>query len=356
MLLVIVAGCDDQQSTPQEEFIKVGVVGPLTGEAASFGESMMAGVTLAANEINAAGGINGKKIKIYAEDTKCSSKSVSSTRKLVTLDKIDVLLGPACSSAAEPMLPILVENNVPTIIVTASAAHLTDMGDNIFRVYPSDSLQGKEAADFVYSFIGEKAAIISVENSWGEGLHKVFKEEFEGEIVYESRVPPDEADFKTELAKVINSEADVLYLPVYPSNAVAAFKQIEELGLDIPIVGGDIFDAEEVVTSGYGDGVVYTMAKIDSSEEFKSRLRTVKGYENLQPVFSGPTGYDAMYVMASAIGKAGLDKDAIIDALYETDYEGVSNSVITFDSQGDLEEVEFEYFEIKNKEAVPFMG
>ena len=343
----------------QEEFIKVGVLLPLSGEAASWGKNALAGIELAVKEINEKGGINGKPVKLFVEDTKCSSDSVSAIQKLINIDKVDIILGPICSAAAGPALPIARDNNVPVIIVAASAPHLTKIGNNIFRVYPSDAFQGKFIAEFIYNKLGKKkVAIIYVKNDWGEGIKNVFTKRFEelgGEVVYVSGVLQTETDFRTELIKVKDSGVDTLFLPVYMKNGVAALKQIKEMGLNITVIGGDSFAGEEVVKSGYADGVIFTVGKINLPEEFKAKIKSLPGYEDLSVSIAAPLGYDAMKVAALAIQKAGsTEKEAVINALYQLSYNGVSNPTIEFDENGDLKSAIFEVMIIRNKEAVPY--
>jgi branched-chain amino acid transport system substrate-binding protein len=341
-----------------KEPIKIGYIGALSGEAASWGQNGLAGITLAVKEINDKGGINGRKVEIIAEDDKCSAEGVSAMNKLVNVDKVIGILGPICSASAGPSLPIAQNSGVPVVILIASAPHLTEIGDYIFRVYPSDAFQGQVGADFIFNKLGKKkVAIVYVKNDWGEGIKEVFKtrfKELKGEIVYEGGVLQDQKDFRIEITKVKSSGADALYLPVYPANAVSALKQIKEMGLKIPVVDGDAFDGEEVVKSGYADGAIYTVAKVNIPEDFKVKIKSLPGFENLQISIVAPFGYDAAKVMFLAIEKAGVDRQAIKEALKTTSYQGISNPLIEFDENGDLKNPAFEVKIIKNKQSVPY--
>jgi branched-chain amino acid transport system substrate-binding protein len=340
-----------------KEPIKIGVLAPLTGEAASFGQNSLAGVNLAVKEINDQGGINGRKVEIVAEDDKCSAEGVNAMNKLINVDKVIGIIGPVCSASGGPSLPIAQNSGVPAII-TASAPHLTKIGDYIFRVYPSDAFQGKVAAEFMFNKLGKKkVAIVYVKNDWGEGIKEVFKSRFKelgGEIVYEGGVVQDQKDFRTEITKVKSSGVEALYFPVYPANGISAFKQFKEMALNIPVVGGDAFDGEEVIKSDYSDGIIYTVAKINIPEDFKVKINSLPGFENLQVNMMAPLGYDSAKVLFLAIEKAGVDRQKIKEILKTTSYQGISNPLIEFDENGDLKNPAFEVKIIKNKQSAPY--
>lgn len=362
--LLVVAGCTSTPTGnvtgPKKEDIKIGLLLPLTGEAASWGQNALAGITLATNKVNAKGGINGQKIKLIAEDDGCSPDSVSAIQKLINVDQVTAILGPICSAAAGPAVPIAQQNGVPTVMVAASAPDLTKTGDFIFRVYPSDAFQGKEGAEFIFNKLGNKeVAVVYVQNDWGEGIKNVFIQHFEslgGKVVYEAGVTQAATDLRTELTKIENSGAEVLYFPVYPNNGLAGFKAAKEMGLDLTIVGADAFAGEEVVQSGFGDGVIYSVPKIEGPDSFNAQINSVPGFADLQISIAAPLGYDAAGVMFSAIQKAGTDRAAIKSALQQTSYPGVSTELIEFDSIGDLKSAIYEFNTIQNKESVPYRG
>ena len=339
----------------EKETIKIGVILPLTGEAASAGENSLAGIVLAVKEVNDKGGILGRKIELIIEDDKCSSEGVNAMNKLINIDKVVAVLGPACSASGGPALPIVQENKIPAVI-TASAPHLTKIGDYIFRVYPSDTFQGEFAAEYIFNELEKKkVAVIYVKNDWGQGLRDVFVQKFKelgGEIISDDAVTQETKDFRTQLTKIKSSEAEILYFPVYPANGIAAFKQIKELGFDIPVIGADSFSWEEVIKSDYGDGILFTLAKFDTPEDFKSKINSLSGYENLEVMYAAPLYYDAAKVMLEAIEKAGkLDKQSIRDALARTSYKGVSLPLIEFDDNGDIKTAVYEVQIIRDKKS-----
>ncbi len=364
VLAMVLAGCAQAGAGPQggaaaQAPIKIGSIQPMTGEAASWGVNGVAGARLAVDEINAAGGVLGRQLELVAEDDKCSSEGVTAITKLINVDQVDALIGPDCSASGAPALPIAQKAGVPVVIVAASNPDLTKIGDYIFRAYPSDAVQGKVGAEFVYNTLGKrKAAVVNVNDAWGQGLSKVFVQRFKelgGEVVYADSVDKDARDLKTQLTKAKNSGAEALYFPLRPAGGVVGFQQAKELGLSIPIVGGDFFDSDEVVNNPASEGILYTVPKVDTPDAFSRKLKAVPGNENLSVFMTAAIAYDAVQVLAQAMERAGsADKAAVKEALKGTRYNGVSNSIIEFDPQGDLKNALMDVRVIHGGKAEPY--
>jgi branched-chain amino acid transport system substrate-binding protein len=361
VVVIVIAGiwygASKKQISTTREPIKIGVILPLNGSVAYLGQNALAGITLGLNEVNEKGGINGRKVEIVIEDDKCvSADGVNAVNKLINVNKVIGILGPICSSVGGAALPIAQNSGVPVVIIGASAPHLTKIGDYIFRVYPSDAFQGRVAANFIFNKLSKKkVAIVYVKNDWGEGIKEVFKTKFKelgGEVVYEDGLLQDQKDFKTEITKVKSSGAEGLYLLVYPNVGIIFIKQMKEMNLSIPVVGPTVFGEEAFTKSEISEGVFHTAPKVNIPEGFKSKIKSLPGFENLQISIAAPLGYDAAKVMFLAIEKAGLDKQKIKEALKTTSYQGVSNPLIEFDENGDLKNPVFEVKIIKNKESV----
>ncbi len=331
-----------ENNTPEStDPIKVGLSLPLTGEAASYGDAMLGGAELAIKEINDGGGVNGRLLELVLEDDQCGPSGAESYNKLVNIDKVHVIVGPLCSAAAGPALPIAQEAKIPTLVL-GSAPALTATGDYVFRNYPSDSFQGKFAAEYIYNTLGKrKASVIYVKNDWGQGLHDVFSARFEelgGEVVHAESVLQDATDLRTQLTKAKSAEPDVLYVPLYPQGGVAGLKQIKEIGLDVTVVGGDAFDTNEISDLEAANGVIYTIAKTDLPEGFKNNVKEVSGKD--ANTFS-PFVYDAINIFAKVMREVGTDQAAIRDALVTVSHKGIAVPMIEFDQQGDLKAVDF---------------
>lgn len=349
VIAVVLVGYNILQAPTTEEPIKIGLSSPMTGEAASLGEAFAGGAQLAVKEINDAGGVNGRKLELVVEDDQCSSKGVNAITKLVEIDKVTVIIGPLCSAAAGPGLPVAQKAGVPVIVV-GSAPHLTKIGDYIFRDYPSDAFQGKFAAEYIFSTLGKKrAAVIYTNNDWGSGIRGVFVERFRqlgGTVVSDEGIAQDIKDLRTVIVKAKNENPDLIYFPAYPANGVAGLKQMKDLGVKVPIIGGDGFESEEIWSVPEAEGLLYTVAKTDNPEEFQKRVKDVTGKDSNAYT---PYSYDAVKLFAKIIARVGTDRKAVRDALSQTVYEeSVSVPVIEFDENGDLKEGVFEVKIVKN--------
>lgn len=338
-----------QESMIPDGPVKIGISAPLTGEAASFGDGMKAGAELALKEINEAGGINGHELKLIFEDDKCNNKDgVNALTKLATVDKVSAIIGPLCSAAAGAGLPAVQRAGIPDIVF-GSAPHLPSIGNYIFRIYPSDNFQGKFAAEYAYNTLGKrKAAILYVVNDWGQGLQEVFSKRFKelgGEVVFNEGVTQSANDLRTPITKLKTTEPDFIYFPAYPAVGAVGIKQFKDLNITVPIFGGDAFDTDEIIKTGYSDGVTYTRAVIGNPDEFKAQIEANNGVSNI----GTPITYDALHIYADIIAKVGTNPEKIQEELVKLNYtEGISSPVINFDENGDLKQGVFEVMEIQN--------
>ena len=238
---LMIAGCDGKTETVTGEVIqdkaptaiKIGVSLPLTGEGASLGTGVKDGIDLAVKEINDAGGVDGRKISIIYEDDKCAKDGATTITKLTSIDDVDAIIGPLCSAAGGPGLPIAQQSGTPAVIF-ASAPHLTQIGDYIFRIYPSDAFAGRFNAEYAYETLGKQtAAIVYVKNDYGQGLHDTFKQrytELGGRILVDEGVAQDDTDLRTTATKVAAAKPGVLFTPMYPANGLILMKQPRKPG------------------------------------------------------------------------------------------------------------------------------
>lgn len=341
-------------STNRNDVIKLGVSFPLTGEAASIGIGAKAGIDLALKEINDQGGINGKLIEVIYEDDTCSKQGINALTKLASIDKVDAIIGPICSSAAGPGLPIAQQYRIPSLII-ATDPSLTDIGDYIFRIYPSDSFAGNFVAHYLFDNLGKKkVAVFYVDNSWGQNLRNVFVkryQEFGGEIVFDESITNEAIDVKTQIEKIKLSRAEYVYTPLYPKVGIVFAKQAQELGISIPVIGGDTWETPEFVTSGYTNGLFYTTGKLNNPESFKMKIRNDFGVE---PNSITPIAYDSVNILVKIWREVGTDKEDVRGLLTQLEYEGISNPLISFDEKGDLKYADYVVMRIKDDHATRF--
>ncbi len=221
LIAIIITGCTTTSNVVKETKqrpIKIGLFAPLTGSAASWGQNVLAGAQLAVNEVNSQGGINGRKVILIAEDDKCSVEGATAVKKLIEYDRVDAIVGSVCSAAAEPAVPIAQQEKIPVVLTIASAPELTINRDYIFRNYPSNNYFGKAIAEYSYNILEKrKAAVLYSQNSYGTSIKDVFVKEFKkagGEVVFIQGINDNQKDFKTEIAKIKNPDADFLYIPI----------------------------------------------------------------------------------------------------------------------------------------------
>ncbi|MCS7201041.1 MAG: ABC transporter substrate-binding protein [Patescibacteria group bacterium] len=352
--LIYFLSSQKQQTIQIQEPIRIAFLGPLSGEVASWGQSGLAGAKLAVEEINYGGGVDGRKIELIVEDDFCSKDGINAWQKIVNVDKPVAIVGPVCSSVGGPALPIAQSAGIPVVITGASAPHLTKIGDYIFRIYPSDSFQGKFTAEYVFNKLGKrKVAVVYVKNDWGQGVRDVFVARFKelgGEIVFDEGVTQEEKDFRGLITKLKISSPEIVYLPLYPAGAVSFIKQLKEAGTNITMLGADALEAQEVIENEIADGVMYVVAKINNPEEFRVKVSSYAP-AGLEINFMAPAYYDAIRILAEAIKVAGTDRTRIKEALKTIKYNGISNPAIEFDENGDIKSASYDVKIIRNKKV-----
>ncbi len=342
LMATLFVSCSKSESSSEE--IKVGFVGPLTGDYANYGTLCKQSVEMAIEEINAKGGVSGKQIKLYAEDSEGDSqKALAATEKLSSSDKVCAIIGPILTGETFSVAERVQQEGL--VIITPSASHkdITAIGDYIWRTTPSDGLQGVVAGKYWSQVLGyKKLAVLYAKNDYSQGLYESMAESFKeegGEIVATETFMVGDKDFKTQLTKLKNTDAEAIYIPDYTTEMAQILEQASQLQVNKPFLSGDGFLSEEIYTLAgqYTDGVVYTASaqveESNSAKEFKEKYTAKYG---VGPDSFATNAYDATYILASVIEKVGTDRKAIKEGMKEVkDFVGV-NGVINFDEQGDL--------------------
>ena len=337
--------------------IKVGFVGPLTGDTASIGTIARSAAELAAEEINAEGGINGRQLQMIYEDGQCSTQAGSNAgNKLINADKVTAIIGGACSTETAAFAPSAMQNKIVVIAYCSSAPSLSSTGAYFFRDYPSDAYQGKFAAEYAYNTLGaRKVAVVYHISDWGTGIRDVFEKHFRelgGEIVADEGTQQTDRDYRTALSKIKAAGPDLIYAPLYAEGGTVMLKQAKEIGLAIKFLGGDAWGdlklQKDIATLG-GD-VRYIESEVPESDTFKAKL-TAKTGGNTVPLCA-PQTYDAVKILANALKEAGTDPDKLAAAVRSTKYDGVSGHV-EFDRNGDKTEATYVVKKIAGGTAAP---
>jgi branched-chain amino acid transport system substrate-binding protein len=334
------------QTRKEEKEIKIGVIAALTGDAAIYGVPAVQGIELAAEEINARGGINGKKIKLIIEDSKCNPQfGVNAANKLISKDKVKVIIGGICSSVTMAVAPIANKNKVILFSPQSAAPQIRYAGDFIFRNWPSSDIEGKIAAELAHNKLKlRKAAIVFINNDYGIGVKTSFINEFQkigGNVVLEEGIDEGTTDFRTILAKIKNSNPEFIYLATYLKEGSKFLIQAKEIGLNISILAPDALCNEELIklAGKAAEGIIVTTFAYNpesSQENIKRFVNSYKEKFGIIPNNYAAHGYDALMIIAQAISKVGYNAEKIRDYLYQLkDYPGVSGNT-SFDEYGDV--------------------
>lgn len=367
IVLVLIVIClwytfGNKSATPATETgpIKIGFLGPLTGDMATVGQNNKAAVEVAVDAVNKAGGINGRQIEMVWEDGKCDGASgASAAQKLVNVDKVVAIIGGGCSAESIPAAPIIESGKVVAISPLSSNPALTSAGDYIFRDYPSDSFQGAKAAEFAINKLGaKKLAILACQSDWCNGLAKVFADKAKtlgGEIVVEEKFDDKTTkDLRTELTKIKAAKPDLIYYLAYSDSTIIGFKQMKELGIKAKVLGGDTWDDPKII-SGAGkaaEGAIYLKPSALVTDDFKSLMKAKTGSEDI--LVGSSQAYDAVNILIQVMKQVGSDSTKIKDALYQVqNYQGVSGA-ISFDSNGDLKDANYDVKVITNGKPVDY--
>ncbi|MBC2581231.1 ABC transporter substrate-binding protein [Clostridium sp. DJ247] len=345
------AGCGKSTSeSAKSDKIKVGLNYELSGALATYGQALVEGIDLAFEEINKNGGVLGKQIEAIKVDNKSeNAESANVATKLATRNKVVAMLGAATSGNTKAAAPIAVQNKVPLISASATADDVTvdsngKVREYVFKTCFSDSFQGVDMANFAYSDLGKKNAALLVDSTsdYSKGLSKSFTETYKklgGNIVTEQAYQAKDTDFKAVLTKIKGTNPDVVFLPGYYEEVGLIVKQARELGLNVPILGGDGYDSPKLLElagkSALND-VYYSnhYSSKDTAPEVVKFKEAFKAKYNKEPDAFNALGYDMAYLLADAIKRSGeADPVKIKDALASTkDFKGVTGTV-TIDSK-----------------------
>ena len=347
ILVFVVTNCTKKSSMtsgPTGDVITIGEVGSMTGSEATFGISTHNGIELAVSEINAAGGVKGKKIKMVSlDDQGKPEEAATAVTKLITQDNVTAILGEVASSRSIAMAPIAQQHKVPMISPSSTNPKVTEIGDYIFRVCFIDPFQGLVMSRFAIETLKiKKAAILrDVKNDYSVGLANVFTQAFTkagGAIVDDKSYSAGDIDFKSQLTAIRSKNPEAIFVPGYYTEVGLIARQARELGIKVPLMGGDGWDSPKLKEIG-GDAINGSYFSNHYSAEDKSPnvqkfIADYKKAHNEVPDGLAAMGYDAAKVLADAMTRApDLSSASIRKALAETkDYRGVTG-MITIDEK-----------------------
>ena len=336
-------GCDKKAETPAGQgggaaaVIKVGEFASLTGKEATFGQSSHKGTLLAIEELNAAGGVLGRKFELITEDTQSKQgESASVVRKLVSRDKVVAILGEVASGRSLEAAPICQNAKVPMISPSSTNPKVTEVGDYVFRVCFIDPFQGTVMALFAKNTLKAKSVAVLTDAGapYSVGLSSFFKEKFVadgGKIVIEQKFSSGDKDFKAQLTAIKAANPEAIFAPCYYTEAGLIVQQARQLGINLPVFGGDGWEAPELLTIGGKamDGTYYSThySPEDKAEMVRTFVKKFQArWNNEVPDAMAALGYDSALVLADAIKRAGgTDGPKLRDAIAATkEFVGVT--------------------------------
>src|SRR6267154_128604 len=326
--------------------VKVGVFMSMTGDTANFGISSTNGIKMAADEANAAGGINGKQIELDVQDDRSDpSEAATIVTKFVTQDGVNAILGEVASSRSIAAAPIAQNAKIPMLTPSSTNPEVTKKGDYIFRSCFIDPVQGAAIAQFAAKTLGKKRAGIMVDrkNDYSTGLEKVIAATFTkmgGEMIVTQSYQAGDQDFNAQITSIKGANPDVIFVPGYYGDVALFAKQARDKGVTVPLVGGDGWDAKQLYDIG-GKALngSYFTNHYSPYDTDPAVVKFVSDYKTLYgaiPDALAATAYDAARIMFDAIKRANsLEGKAIRDALAATkDFPGVTG-VVTFNADRD---------------------
>ena len=346
LLLILVlnftlAGCgsgSNQDTGP----IKIGWIGSITGNQALFGQSEQAALKMFFEEVNAAGGINGRTFEVIYYDSKGDpQEAVSAARRLVGQDKVVAIIGPNASSQARPVAEVLNETQVPGI-ATAATNPLVTVGEDgavkpyMFRACFIDPYQGSVAAGFSIDELDAATAAVlyDVGDDYSQGIVKYFVQEFEGKggaIVSDEAFNSGDDDFRPQLTRIREANPDVIFMPLSYREVALSARQARELGVTATFMGTDTWPSDELLTMAADavEGAFY-VNHLDfddpNVQEFKNKYIAREGRA---PELNGYLAWDAALMVVEAIKEANsFEPTAIRDALRTINVSGLTGDIV----------------------------
>ena len=337
VLATLLSVCGKPGGGAAADEIVIGEYASLSGKEATFGQSSHNGTQLAVDDVNAAGGVLGKKLKLIAEDNRTTpGESATIVKKLITRDNVVAVLGEVASGRSLEAAPICQDNKIPMISPSSTNPKVTETGDYIFRVCFIDPFQGTVMAKFARGKLkAQKVAVLSdVAAPYSIGLAQYFKEHFTkdgGTIVADEKFNSGDKDFKAQLTSIKSANPDGIFVPCYYTEAGLIVQQARQLGITVPLFGGDGWESPVLVELGGAamEGCYYSThySFEDQAPAVKEFVAKYKAKHNGEiPDAMAALGYDSVMVLADAMKRAGTtEAEKLRDALAATkDFMGVT--------------------------------
>ena len=341
--MAVACAGDDGEQTPY----RIGVMESVTGPGETYGNMAVRAKQMAADEINAAGGINGRTLEFIVEDSKCSAQdAITAYQKLTNVDEMKIILGTSCSGAMLGVAPLAEEDGVVLFSGLASNPDIANAGDYIFRTQISDIEVGTNTGNTLWADGIRKLATITEETDYAEGVRRTSVAQFEkngGQVVAAERYSSDITDFRSQLTKLIAASPDALHIA--PQSEFAAgtiVKQARELGYQGPIYGETVSvgtTALEIAGDAATGLKAITAAPDPNNEKAQEVLANFRDrYNYITFPWHLSSAYDDVYIAAECLKQTQDDQDAdgFRDCLYEITWSGALGDNYSFDADGEV--------------------
>jgi branched-chain amino acid transport system substrate-binding protein len=336
-----------------QETIKIGFFAPITGPAAADGASATHAVELAVKEVNAAGGIKGKKVELIKYDDRLNpQEAVAIANKLIERDQVVGVASGSYSGPTRVTAPIFAKAGIPMVAGYAVHPDVTKSGESNFRQGFLGEVEGKAAGEYAVKSLKSKSpAVIYMDNDFGREISAGFSKQAEklGAKVVASQVYkfPGEKDFRPYLTRIKDAKPDLIFAAGYYNEAALIVRQAKELGITVQILGEEGFDSPKFIELAGKDseGVIIAtnLDRDDPRPVVQNFLKNYRQTHNTDADMVGASSYDAFMILVKAIEKAGTDRKAIVNALKETkDYDGLTGKLSRFVKGESVKPVQFQ--------------
>ncbi|HER63000.1 MAG TPA: branched-chain amino acid ABC transporter substrate-binding protein [Desulfobacteraceae bacterium] len=358
LAVILFSGLFLSASALGADTIKIGVAGAHSGDLASYGLPTVKAVELVANDLNASGGINGKKIELLVEDDVCKPEVATNTATKLVSQGVDIVIGHICSGATKAALPIYRDSGIIVMSPSATNPALTQSGEypNFYRTIASDDAQAKTEVDFAINDIGaKKIAVIHDKGDYGKGLAESAKAFIEksgkADVVLYEGITPGAVDYSAVVQKIKHSEADAVIFGGYHPEASKIVTQMRKKRLDTVFISDDgVKDETFIKVAGkYAEGVYATGPADVTSNPITQAARDAhkKTYQSDPGAFFD-NAYAAALAVTNALAQAGsTDSAAIARVLHEQEV-ATPFGLIHFDDRGDATGVGFSIYQVQD--------
>ena len=352
LLVVVACGGGDEDATEEspgatEDAFVIGVMESITGPGETYGNVAVQAKQMAVDEINAAGGINGRELRLIVEDSKCAAQdAITAYNKLTDVDGVKIILGTSCSGAMLGAAPLAEADGVVLFSGLTTNPDIANAGDYIFRTAMSDQQVGIDTGNVMWADGARTVSTITESTDYAEGVRRTTVEQFEklgGSVVAEERYASDITDFRTQITKLVSANPDAIHIASQSEfTGGTIIKQLDELGYDGPIYS-EIVPVGATALEIAGDaatGVKAILADIDPAnskgQEVLNNFR--ERYDYLTLAWYLGSAYDDVYIAAECLKQTNDDQDAdgFRDCLYGITWSGAIGDDYSFDDRGEV--------------------